>query len=323
MMRAFYVSVLCCLSACNLNSSLDEPSTTHSVLLLNQVHLAEGCNYVISSAPLRRGIYDLSGVDENNDQGRSYTAGLLLRDETVTEIGSKRMIVSYDFSGNLVLPSPATRYELSQEIMVPIGGHLTPGEKDLIITAPIITEYVTKLLANDPAIRTELHWDDRVMNHQAGLPAFYQVQIKLQATTLSTEGVWLRSPPFYQVVDLCTGCISRVPDQLRYPPDVHDDVCQVYQDGIGSPAVFPLFADYTSTGEIDNELESGGVGDLLLTALNGGERRGSWPATRNGTTNIGLWLIKPAYKGSEAHPFNGIQVANPNYFAKCDPVDNH
>jgi hypothetical protein len=304
--------------ACTPNASLDEPSTTRSGFILSQVHLADACTFSISNPPLRRGVYDLAGVDLNNDQGRTYTAGLWLRDETATEIGSKRIIVSYDFSGNLVPPSPATRHELSQEIMVPIGGHLTPGDKDLIITAPIITEYVTKLLANDPAIRGQLHWDDEVMNHQAGLPAFYQVQVKMQATTLSTEGAWLRSPPFYQVIDLCVGCITRVPNQLRYSAGGFDDVCSPFQDNIGVAAAFPPFADLTSTGEIDTELEAGGVDKLALVALNGGEAITAWPATRRGSSNLGLWLIHPVYKGADAFLFSGIEVAAPNFFAHCD-----
>ena len=151
-----------------------------------------------------------------------------MRDQTQAGVGSK-LIVEYDFTGNLVQPTAATqRLRECVELGVPGLDPNDDGQELLVVTSPVIPEHVTQILANDPAISAELNRTSTTMNTVSGLPGYYTVQVKIQALSLGLNGQWLRSPPYFMTVDLCDGCLTRIPEQLV--PDQPDPTCIPYQD---------------------------------------------------------------------------------------------
>jgi hypothetical protein len=249
--------------------------------------------------------------------GLEYHAGLVIRDQTETGVGSKKLVLEYDFGANLVQPTAATRNLLRQELTVPFGGWAEPelGTETLVARAPVIPEHVTDLLANDLRIAAELRRSDTVMNTVSGIAGYYTVQIKMQALTLGRNGQWLRSPPFYMVIDLCDGCLTRIPQQLvklSFSP-----TCRRTQDQISLTLDYPPFPDLSAASG-GPEDENAPTVEIEVGNAGGTKTLGSLGAQRGGRSKAGIWIATPRHIGREQFPFNGIEVAQPRPFADCD-----
>ena len=77
-----------------------------------------------------RGIYDIKGVDGTNGIGKQYTTSLVVRDQRANRRRLK-LIVEYDFTGNLVQPTAAARNALRE--CVELGVPLRAGRKAMMV----------------------------------------------------------------------------------------------------------------------------------------------------------------------------------------------
>ena len=304
--------------ACDALTDASETPITTSIMIVGAALAEPTCDVSASSDRLVRGIYDIKGVDSTNGIGKQYTANLIVRDQTQTGVGSKKLIVEYDFTGNLVQPTAATRNALREcvELGVPFGGWTQgdDGQELLVVTSPVIPEHVTQILANDPAISAELNRTSTTMNTVSGLPGYYTVQVKIQALSLGLNGQWLRSPPYFMTVDLCDGCLTRIPEQLV--PDQPDPTCIPYQDRIWQKLTYPEFPDLTAKTE--GPLNDGDLNMPLETVNQGGTATlGSFGATRGGRSKSAIWLVTPNHDGKTEFTYAGLQVAERNPYATC------
>ena len=322
MPRSVYNSLalfgLTSLLACNAFTDSSETPTTTSIMILGSVLTEPTCEASISSDRLVRGIYDIKDVDSTNSIGKEYLANLVIRDQTQTGVGAKRLIVEYEFGGNLIQPTAATRNALRDcvELGVPFGGW-TQGDENqesLLVSSPVIPEHVTQILANDPAIAEQLHRDNDVMNTISGLPGYYTVQVKVQALSLGLNGQWLRSPPYFMTIDLCDGCLERIPKQLVQ--DQPDLTCRTYQDRIWQKLGYPEFPDLAAKTE--GPQDDGDLNMPLETVNAGGTQTlGSLGAKRGGRSKTAVWLVTPNHDGKSEFAYAGIRVPERNPYATC------
>jgi hypothetical protein len=316
MMRVAFLTCLLSFNACSIGSDANDAAISTSVMIIAAVVPEPNCISSPTADRLKRGIYDILTINSNNSTGLEYTGYFLIRDQTATGVGSKRLAVEYDFSSNLVQPSSATRSLLRQELTIPFGGWTQGdgGNNLLVAPAPVIPEHVSKILANDPAISAELHRGDATMNTVSGLPAYYTVQIKVQALSLGLNGQWLRSPPYFMTVDLCEGCLTARPEQLAF--DIPDSTCKKTQDQIYAKLVYPAFPDLAAKTE--GPVSEGSLSLPLITANQGGATTlNSKGAKRHGRSKTGVWLVSPNHAGMAEFPFAGIEVPERNAFATC------
>jgi hypothetical protein len=315
-MRLFVAMLLALVSACNGLSDADEASVSTSIMILAAVVPESNCSTSESGKRLARGIFDLNGVGPANSVGREYISNLIIRDQTQSGVGSKRLVVSYDFSANLIAPTAATRSQLRQQLTVPSGGWTqgTAAAKQLMVIGHVIPEHVTKILANDANIYAEIGRDDYTMNHVAGLPGYYTVQITVQALSLGLNGQWLRSPPYFLTVDLCDGCLTRRPEQLAF--DKGDSVCRSHQDEIWVKLMYPPFPNLSATtkGAVN---EGDAQMPLFIENSGAAQTLGSRAARRSGRSKAGVWLISPNHRGKDDFPFAGLAVPERNAFGEC------
>lgn len=312
------LAALASLGACNSFTDSSETPTTTSIMILGAALSEPTCEVGITSDRLVRGIYDIKGVDSTNSVGKDYVANLIVRDQTQTGVGSKKLIVEYDFTGNLIQPTAATRNALRDcvELGVPFGGW-TQGDDNqeaILISSPIIPEHVTQILSNDANIANELRRDSTTMNTVSGLPGYYTIQVKIQALSLGLNGQWLRSPPYFMTIDLCDGCLTRLPEQLV--SDKPDSTCRRHQDRIFQKLAYPEFPDLTAKTE--GPLNDGDLNMPVETANTGGTQTlGSLGAKRGGRSKTAVWLVTPNHDGKSEFSYAGIQVPERNPYASC------
>jgi len=304
------------LFGCNSLTDEGQTPTTTSIMIVAAALPEPTCGVGSGNERLKRGIFDINGVDAENTIGAQYQTNLVIRDQTQTGVGSKKLMVEYDFSANLIQPTAATRNILRQELSVPFGGWTQgdDGQDLLVISSPLIPEHITKILANDSAIYGELKRDDTVMNTVSGLPGYYTVQIKVQALSLGLNGQWLRSPPYYLTIDLCDGCLTRIPEQLV--KDQSDATCHANQDRIWLKLAYPEFPNLS--GKTEGPNDEGDLNMVLTTGNSGAVNTlGSLGAARGGRSKTGVWLVAPNHDGKSEFAFSGLQVPDRNPYATC------
>lgn len=347
------------LLACPSSSTEEDPAERNSTVILASIRTDDSCSPATGTR-YRREIFDLKGIqDVENSGGKDYYGFLLLRDDIVDQqsgIGAKRLLLNYSFDGNLRPPSQPTLNELSNGVEVPFGGFTDSAAGTLVVAADLIPERIAGLFAADPVIREHLVFtgscstdadcptpqrcNDRArqcvdpFNHVGGLPAFYQVQVKAQTVVLSEKGVWIRSPAFYLVIDLCNGCLTRLPEVAVRDPEA-EAICNESQTHLGIPNQPPTFPNLAAIGEvIEQEIpdeeggEGGGEGgggddagpgggggeappapgigptELRVTTGNSGEDStvGSPGAASLGRSKTAVWLIHPRHANQRNAP---------------------
>jgi hypothetical protein len=103
------------LLGCNSLTDEGQTPTTTSIMIVAAALPEPNCGVGTGNERLKRGIFDIKGVDAENTIGAQYQTNLVIRDQTQTGVGSKKLMVEYDFSANLIQPTAATRNLLRQE----------------------------------------------------------------------------------------------------------------------------------------------------------------------------------------------------------------
>ncbi|MEC7750914.1 MAG: hypothetical protein VX405_05325 [Myxococcota bacterium] len=357
-MRTCMLLVVFSLLGCPNQRNPEDPTEQNTTVIIAALPYNNSC-IVADSERIRRSIYDIGDITSiDNPQGSDFRTGLLVKDDITDQqsgIGSKRFLLNYSFGGNLRPPSQPTLNELGNGVEVPVGGFTNASMGNIIVQGDLIPERVAGLLAADPVIREELVFTSNCssdeecpvpqrcdlrarrcvdpFNHVGGLPGYYQVQVKVQTVMLSERGLWIKSPAFYHVIDLCNGCLNRIP-AVAVPDPEGESYCREWQNNPGQANIPPTFPNLAAAAEvIEQELpddegggEGGGEGvepvgdggpgggdapvvgigptELLVTTVNSGP---SSTTTAQGSADMGLsktavWLIHPAHANQREAP---------------------
>ncbi|HBU49261.1 MAG TPA: hypothetical protein DEB46_13210, partial [Myxococcales bacterium] len=276
------------LLGCPNQRNPEDPTEQNTTVIIAALRYNNSC-VVLEADRRRRSIYDIGDITSiDNPQGSDFRTGLLVKDDIIDQqsgIGGKRFLLNYSFGGNLRPPSQPTLNELGNGVEVPIGGFTNASMGNVIVQGDLIPERVAGLLAADPVIRDELVFTSNCssdeecpvpqrcdlrarrcvdpFNHVGGLPGYYQVQVKVQTVMLSERGLWIKSPAFYHVIDLCNGCQNRIP-AVAVPDPEGESYCREWQNNPGQANVPPTFPNLAAEAEvIEQELpddEGGGEG---------------------------------------------------------------
>ena len=66
---------------------------------------------------------------------------------------------------------------------------------------------------------------------------------------LGERGLWIKSPAFYHVIDLCNGCLNRIP-AVAVPDPEGESYCREWQNNPGQANVPPTFPNLAAAAEV-------------------------------------------------------------------------